>query len=223
MKILIIEDELRIVESIKKGLELNGYAVDYTTDATEGYDLAQSEDYGLIILDLLLPGMSGYDVCQKLREEKNHTPIIILTAKDQLEDKLKGFELGADDYLTKPFAFEELLARVKALIRRPKSIVEQVIKVRNLTLNTNTFEVKRSGRSITLSNKEYAILTYLMENPGKILSKDQIIHHIWNYEDEVLPNTVEVFIRNLRLKLDAPFKKEKPMIKTVRGFGYKIG
>jgi DNA-binding response OmpR family regulator len=222
MRILVVEDEHRIAHAIQKGLTQETYAVDVAYTGTDGYDLASTEEYDLIILDLMLPGMDGITLCSTLRKEKNHTPILILTAKGQIEDKVKGLDVGADDYLTKPFAFEELLARVRALGRRPKQALSETLHVRNLTLSTTEFSVKRGTTDIQLSQKEFALLEYLMRNAKKICTKDQIIAHVWNYDADILPNTVEVYIRNMRLKIDNTFPHEKPLIHTVRGFGYKI-
>lgn len=222
MRILVVEDEHLIANSIKKGLEQERYAVDVAYTGNDGYDLAATEDYDLIILDLMLPGMDGVTICKQLRKEHIHNPILMLTAKGQTNDKVAGLDAGADDYLTKPFAFKELLARVRALTRRPKSSLDSVLKLSDLQLNTKSFAVKRKNKTIQLSNKEFSILEYLMRNPNKILTKDQIIAHVWDYDADILPNTVEVNIKNLRNKIDRPFKNSKPLIKTVRGFGYKL-
>lgn len=223
MRILVVEDEHKIANSIKKGLEQETYAVDVAYDGNEGYDLAAGEEYDAIILDLMLPGMDGLDICKQLRKEKIHTPILVLTAKGQLEDKVRGLNCGADDYLTKPFAFEELLARIRALVRRPPTANGIVLKVADLRLNTLNYEVKRAGKLIRLSNKEYALLEFLLHHPNRVFTKDQIIGHVWNYDADILPNTVEVFIGYLRKKIDRSFKNKPPLIHTVRGFGYKIG
>jgi DNA-binding response OmpR family regulator len=174
-------------------------------------------------LDRLLPGMEGLQICKKLREQKNHTPVLILTAKGQIADKVEGLEGGADDYLVKPFAFEELLARIRALARRPKKTLETVLKLGDLSLNVKTYEVKRKEALIQLSSKEFALLEYLLRHKNEILTKEQIINHVWNYESNILPNTIEVYIGYLRNKIDKPFKKSPKLIHTVRGFGYKIG
>lgn len=224
MRVLVVEDEHKIANSIKKGLEQESYAVDVAYDGKYGFDLAASEDYDLIILDLLLPKMDGIELCQKLRKEENvHTPILMLTAKGQLDDKVNGLNAGADDYLVKPFAFAELLARIRALTRRPKNSLSSVLTVKDLSLDTLTFEAKRAGQEIKLSKKEFALLEYLLGHQGKILTKEQIINHVWNYDADVLPNTVEVYIGYLRSKIDKPFKNKPPLVQTVRGFGYKIG
>lgn len=214
----MVEDEHKIANSIKKGLEQESYAVDVAYTGNDGYDLAASESYDLLILDVMLPEVSGVEICQKLRASNVHTPILMLTARGQISDKVEGLNSGADDYLTKPFAFEELLARVKALGRRPKNSTGSVYKVSDLTLNTISYEVFRGGKKINLSSKEFAFLEYLMRNVNQVLSKEQIIEHVWDYDSDVLPNTVEVFIGYLRNKIGKP-----DLIKTVRGFGYKIG
>lgn len=223
MRILIVEDEHKIANSIKKGLEQELFAVDVAYDGTKGYDFASSEDYDMIILDRLLPGIDGLEICVRLRENGIHTPILLLTAKGQVTDRVEGLDAGADDYLVKPFAFEELLARIKALIRRPRDLVEQVLTIENLSLNVTTFEVKRDNASIQLSSKEFSLLEYLMRHSNKVVTKDQIINHVWDYDANILPNTVEVYIKLLRNKIDKPFQANTALIHTVRGFGYKIG
>jgi DNA-binding response OmpR family regulator len=222
MKILVVEDEHRIANTIKEGLEQERYTTDVAYDGESGYDLASTEDYDVIILDLMLPKIGGLEICRKLRQEHIHAPVLMLTAKGQIQDKIKGFDSGADDYLAKPFSFEELLARLRALSRRPKKILSNVLKIKDLSLNLNDFKVKRNGRNIELTRKEFSLLEYLMRNSGRVLKKEQIISHIWDYESDVLLNTVEVYIRNLRNKIDRPFSDQKPLIHTVRGFGYKL-
>lgn len=222
MKILIVEDEYKIANSIKRGLEQEGYAVDVAYDGVEGYDLASSENYDAIVLDLMLPEMDGLTICRKLREERNHTKILILTAKGQIGEKVEGLNSGADDYLVKPFAFTELVARIKALTRRPRETLNPVLSVDGLTLNTLSYEVKRDEKEIFLTHKEFSLLEYFMRHPGKILNKDQIIGNVWGYDDDILPNTVEVYVGYLRNKIDKPFPKKKKLIHTMRGFGYKF-
>jgi len=216
MRILVVEDEHRIANNIKKGLQQERFAVDVAYDGQAGLDMASVETYDLIILDLMLPGMDGMEICKKLREGANHTPILVLTAKGELDDKVEGLNSGADDYLVKPFAFAELLARVKALARRPKDSIGTKLQASDLTLDTLTYEVKKAGKKIALSRKEFSLLEYLLRHKGKVVSKDQIIHSVWDYEADILPNTVEVFMGYLRGKIG------KELIKTVRGFGYKI-
>jgi len=223
MKILIIEDEHKIANSLKKGFEQERFITDIAYDGTTGYDLAASEEYDAIILDRLLPGMNGMTICKNLRQKQIHTPILLLTAKGQINDRVEGLNAGADDYLTKPFAFEELLARIKAILRRPKKATTEMLQVVDLILNTTTFEVERAGNQIYLSQKEFMFLEYLMRHANKILTKDQIINHVWDYDSSILPNTVEAYMKNLRNKIDKPFSNKKPLLHTHRGFGYMIG
>jgi len=166
--------------------------------------------------------MTGFEICKRLRAEKNHTPILLLTAKDQSRDIVLGLNSGADDYLAKPFSFEVLLARIHALLRRPAATINDTLEVGDLTLNVTTKDVQRSGQKISLSTKEFALLEYLMRNKNQVLSKNNIISHVWNFDADVLPNTVEVFIAYLRNKVDKPFKDQPSIIETVRGFGYKV-
>ena len=223
MRILIVEDEHRIANSIKKGLEQERYAVDVAYTGTDGYDLASTEDYDLILLDIMLPEMNGIEICKELRKNKIHIPILMLTAKGQTEDKVVGLDAGADDYMTKPFSFDELLARVRALTRRKGTIVNTNLSVEDLVLDKKLFSVKRDGQEIKLSSKEFSLLEYLLANKKTIVTKDQIITHVWDYDADILPNTIEVYIKNLRNKIDKPFNNKKPLINTIRGFGYKIG
>lgn len=220
MRILIVEDEHKIANSIKQGLEQEKYTVDVAYNGTSGYDLAHSENYDLIILDSMLPFINGIEIIKKLRFEQIHTPILMLTARGQIEDKIEGLDTGADDYVTKPFAFTELLARIRALIRRPKKTIGLVLKVDDLTVNTNTYMVRRNNKIIKLSSKEYALLEYLIRHKNQIIKKEQIINHVWNYDSNILPNSVEVYIKHLRDKIDKNFPKK--LIQTIRGFGYKI-
>jgi DNA-binding response OmpR family regulator len=223
MRILVVEDEHRIANSIKKGLEQEKYVVDVAYTGPDGFDLASTEDYDGIILDIMLPEMNGIEICRELRKNKIHIPILMLTAKGQTEDKVKGLDAGADDYMTKPFSFDELLARVRALTRRKGIIVNINLSVEDLVLDKKLFLVKRNGQEIKLSSKEFSLLEYLIANKNTIVTKDQIIAHVWNYDADILPNTIEVYIKNLRNKIDKPFNNRKPLINTVRGFGYKIG
>ena len=222
MKILVVEDEQRVAHYIKKGLEMKSYIVDLAYNGVDGYDFAISESYDLIILDRLLPEMNGIEVCSRLRKNKVHTPILMLTALDAVDERVTGLEAGCDDYLGKPFAFSELFARIKVLTRRPKVLVSEVLKVDDLTLNTNTYEVKRDQTIINLSRKEYDLLGFLLRNRGKVFSKEQLITEVWPYDSEVLSNTAQVYIRYLRDKIDRNFPKKKTLIKTIRGFGYTI-
>ena len=220
MRVLVVEDEHRIANAIKQGLEQESFAVDVAYEGKTGLDLGIGETYDIIILDRLLPEMDGLEICRRLRENKIHTPVLFLTAKGQVADRVEGLNAGADDYLVKPFAFEELLARVRALQRRPKHTVGQVLTLADLSLDLTNFEVQRGGQTIHLSSKEFALLEYFLRHPNKILTKEQIINHVWNYDAEILPNTVEVYVGYLRNKIDKSFKK--PLLHTIRGFGYAL-
>ncbi len=222
MRALVIEDEHRIANALKRGLQQERYAVDVAYTGTTGYDLALSEEYDIILLDVMLPEMDGFTICRKLRDQQVHTPILLLTAKGQTTDTITGLDAGADDYLTKPFAFTELLARMRALTRRPKKTSSPKLVVGDLVLVPSEFSTARAGKAIKLSNKEFALLEYLMRHPKQIVSKQQIIAHVWNYDADILPNTVEVYIRNLRKKIDHRFPEQPALLHTVRGFGYKI-
>jgi DNA-binding response OmpR family regulator len=220
MKILVIEDEHRIANALKEGLEQESYAVDVAYDGEQGYLSASADNYDIILLDVMLPIMDGYTVCKKLRAEGNHTPVLMLTARDQVGDIVHGLDNGADDYLPKPFSFDVLLARIRALMRRPNQSIGEAFEVADLKLDPNARRVERAGKEIRLSSKEYAILEYLMRNNNKVLSKDQIIAHVWDFDSDILPNNVEVFINYLRRKIDKPFKKQ--LLHTIRGFGYRL-
>lgn len=223
MKILVIEDEQHIADYLKKGLELKAHVVDLAYNGLEGFDLASNEEYDVIILDRMLPELDGIQVCQKLREEKNMTPILMLTAKTEVTDRVDGLDAGADDYLGKPFAFVELLARIKALARRPKNVIGTKLTEDNLTLDTKNYEVVRAGEIINLSKKEFSLLEFLMRNSRQVLTKEQLTERVWNYESDVLPNTAQVYLGYLRTKIDKNFPKEKQLINTIRGFGYRFG
>lgn len=220
MRILIVEDEVKLAHAIKRALELQKYTVDITYDGTQGYDLASTESYDLIILDVMLPGMVGTEICSALRRENIQTPILMLTAKGQVSDKTTGLDAGADDYMVKPFSLEELFSRIRALIRRANKNNDSILTVKDLSLDPASLKVKRAGKEISLSTKEFAVLEYLMRNKNKVLTKSQIVSNVWNYDADVLLTTVEVHIKNLRDKVDKPFKE--PLINTVRGFGYEI-
>jgi two-component system OmpR family response regulator len=223
MRILVIEDEPKIAGAIKQGLELKGFAVDMVHDADSGYAYGSDADYDAIVLDRMLPGsMDGADLCQKLRTEGITTPIIMLTARGTIGDRVSGLDAGADDYLVKPFSFDELTARVRALLRRPPQHVGTVLSVGDLQLDSVGFTVKRGDTEIKLSHKEFALLEYLMHHPGQIITKDMIIQHVWDEESDILPNTIEVYIGYLRNKIDRPFPKATPLLQTIRGFGYKL-
>ena len=220
MRILLIEDDIAISRLLKEGLEDESYAVDVAHDGGEGYRTASADEYDVIILDIMLPEMDGYEVCRALRKDGNKTPILMLTARDAERDIVEGLDTGADDYLAKPFSFDVLLARIRALLRRPNEKLEEILQVGDLKLDPSLKKVTRASQEITLTAKEYGVLEYLMRNKGKVLSKEQIISHVWDFDADVLPNNVELFIMFLRRKIDKPFKSK--LIHTVSGFGYKL-
>lgn len=220
MRVLLIEDDVTIARLLKEGLEDESYAVDVVHDGNEGYRTAVADEYDVIILDIMLPGMNGYEVCRALRNDGNKTPILMLTARDTERDIVEGLDTGADDYLAKPFSFDVLLARIRALLRRPNEKLEEILQVGDLKLDPSSKKVTRASQEINLTAKEYGVLEYLMRNKGKVLSKEQIISHVWDFDADVLPNNVELFIMFLRRKIDKPFKSK--LIHTVSGFGYKL-
>lgn len=221
MKILLVEDEIKLAKAIKRGLEPESMHVDIFNDGPSGLAAALSDDYDLLILDRMLPGgVDGDEIIKRAREAKIKAPILMLTAKAQIKDRVSGLNIGADDYLTKPFVFDELVARVRALARRPYTNLGPVLKVGELSLNPATKEVIHQGQEISLSLTEFNLLEYLMRNAGQVLTKDMIINSAWDSDSDVLPNTVEVYIKYLRNKIDKPFGAN--LIKTVRTFGYKI-
>jgi heavy metal response regulator len=221
MRILVVEDERKISAYVKRGLEEQGYAVDIAYTGTDAIDWAEAVPYDLIILDLMLPKMDGLSVCEVMRKKGDVTPILMLTARDAIDDRVAGLDAGADDYLVKPFALKELLARVRALMRRladaPKS---PLLKIADLELDTLTRYVNRGGKSIKLTAKEYAVLECLMREPERVLTRTMIAEHVWNYDVYNQSNVVDVYIRNLRRKIDDGF--DLKLIHTVRGAGYRI-
>ena len=223
MRIVVIEDEVKIAQAIKRGLELKGYAVDAVYDADSGLAYALDPDYDLVILDRMLPGsLDGVELCRRVRADGRQVPILMLTARGTIGDRVEGLNSGADDYLVKPFSFDELTARVKALLRRPPQHVGTVMKLDDLSLDTANYLVKRGNVAIKLSGKEYALLEYLLNSPGRVVTKDMIISHVWDEDADILPNTVEVYIGYLRNKIDRAFPQSRQLLHTVRGFGYKL-
>lgn len=220
MRLLVVEDEPRISKFICQGLSEAGYAVDATYDGREANEYALAADYDLIILDIMLPGIDGLSLLKQWRANGNHTPVLLLTARDSLEDRVDGLDTGADDYLVKPFAFPELLARVRALLRRPPLQTDNVIKISDLVLDNKTHEVRRGGHLIELSQREFMLLNYLMRHPNQVLSRTQIAEHIWNFDFASDSNIVDVYIGYLRRKIDRNFTPA--LIRTVRGMGYRI-
>lgn len=222
MRILLIEDQEKLATSIKKFFKLAGFAVDICDNSDTGYSFASTEDYDCLIIDRMLPGQyEGLELVQKLRAEKNNTPILILTARGKLIDKVQGLNFGADDYLVKPFELAELLARVKALLRRPSNTMQDnKLTINKISIDLDQKKCLANGREINFTPKEFALLEYLMRNPNKTLSKESIINHVWDYDADILDNTVEVFIAFLRQKLKKSGTDK--YIKTIRGFGYTI-
>ena len=221
MRILIVEDEKKLCELIERALKAERYAVDTANDGAAGWALANTYDYDLVILDLMLPGLTGGEILQRIRLKNQQVPILILTARDATEEKVRNFEAGADDYLTKPFAFAELLMRVKALLRRGSVTRSSVLRVGDLEVDRLSQHVRRGGKRIELTPKEYALLEYLAANPGRVFSRTMIIEHVWDQSFEGLTNIVDVYVRHLRSKVDDPFPTK--LIRTVRGVGYGLG
>ena len=220
MRILVVEDEKKIADFVKRGLREEGYAVDVAYDGKEGYLLASANDYDIIILDLMLPQMDGVTVCKKLREAKVKSPIIMLTAKDTVQDKVIGLDSGADDYVTKPFSFEELLARMRAVLRKEEARGATKLQAADLVLDLVAHKVARGGNEIELTTKEYALLEYLMRNAGTIVTRTMISEHVWDIDFDTFTNVIDVYINYLRNKIDHGYKKK--LIHTVRGRGYLL-
>jgi two-component system OmpR family response regulator len=223
-RLLLVEDDERIARFVKRGLEAEGYSIEIADNGEDGLELARTGDYPLMILDRMLPGMDGIEVCDTLRRERSPCLVLMLTAKDSLQDKVRGLHVGADDYLTKPFAFDELLARIRALLRRSRPGREQgsaeILRVGDLLLDGATRKARRGEREITLTVKEYMLLAYLMENAGQVVSRARILSNVWGYSFDPGSKVVDVYVRYLRQKVDDG--EAKPLIKTVRGFGYTI-
>jgi DNA-binding response OmpR family regulator len=221
MRVLLIEDERKVADFIARGLRAERFAVDVAYDGTSGWEMASTADYDLIILDLMLPGVSGTELLKRFRRKGGNAAVLVLTARDATADKVENFEAGADDYLTKPFAFAELKVRVRALLRRQPSTRNNVLRVGDLELDRVGQQVRRAGRRIELTSKEYALLEYLASHAGRVLSRTMIIEHVWDESFEGLTNIVDVYVRHLRSKVDDPFPTK--LIRTVRGAGYSIG
>ncbi|TAL12493.1 MAG: response regulator transcription factor [Nitrospirae bacterium] len=220
MRILVVEDEAKVASFVRRALEEESYAVDVCDDGAKGLELALAGCYDLIVLDLMLPGMPGLEVLKALRKEQVTAPVLILTARSELDQKVKGLDAGADDYLTKPFAIEELVARVRALLRRGTGEAAGVLQVGDLALNPATREVTRGGQRIELTAKEYALLEYLMRNAGRVLTRPMIAEHVWNQDFDTFTNVIDVYVNYLRNKIDRG--QERKLIQTVRGSGYTL-
>jgi heavy metal response regulator len=220
MRILVIEDEKKVATFIKKGLVEEHYAVDTAFDGEEGLYLSEINEYDLIVLDLMIPKIDGFGVLKKIRERKNNVPILVLTAKDSIDDTVRGLDAGCDDYLTKPFAFAELLARIRALLRRDKKEKESVLRIADLSLSIVTHKVMRQGKEIELTSKEYALLEYFMRNPEKVLTRTMISEHVWDYHFDSNTNVIDVYVNYLRKKIDKDF--DPKLIHTIRGIGYMM-
>lgn len=218
MRILVVDDEKKIASFIQRGLKENHYVVDVAYDADTALETAVINPYDLIILDIMLDGKDGIAVCEQLRKDKVNTPVLMLTARDSVRDKVRGLDAGADDYLTKPFAFDELLARVRALLRRESPEKNNMLKVSDLELNQLTREVKRDSRVITLTAKEYALLEYFMLNANQVITRTMISEHVWKEDFDSFTNVIDVYVKHLRNKVDKGFNSS--LIKTVRGVGY---
>jgi heavy metal response regulator len=218
MRILVIEDEKKVANFIKKGLEEEHYAVDTAYDGEIGLYMAETNEYDLIVLDLMIPQIDGWEVLKRIRNNKNNVPILVLTAKDSVEDIVRGLDSGCDDYLTKPFEFIEFLARTRALLRREKIEKEPLLKMADLTLSPVTHKVMRRGKEIELTSKEYALLEYFMRNPNKVLTRTMISEHVWDYHFDSMTNVVDVYVNYIRKKIDKGF--EPKLIHTIRGVGY---
>jgi two-component system copper resistance phosphate regulon response regulator CusR len=220
MRVLIVEDEKKVAAFIKKGLEEETYAVDVAYNGEDGLHMGMENQYDLIILDLMLPVINGLEVLSRLRENKTDTPILLLTAKDSVEDKVTGLNTGADDYLTKPFAFSELLARIRVLLRRGKAETKTVLQIKGLSLDLVGHKVKRDDEEIELTGKEYSLLEYFMRNQGKVLTRTMIAEHVWDYNFDSITNVIDVYVNYLRNKIDTGH--EPRLIHTVRGVGYVL-
>ncbi|MCL5107986.1 MAG: response regulator transcription factor [Chloroflexi bacterium] len=220
MRILVVEDEKQLAGILKRGLQEHGYATDTADDGEDGLSLAETSEYDLIVLDVMLPGLSGLEVARTLRARRINTPILMLTARDAIDDRVAGLDSGADDYLIKPFAFRELVARIRALLRRDDLVKDPVLRVADLEMDTVSREVRRAGQLVPLASKEYAVLEYLVRNPNRVLTRTQIAEHVWNYDFTAMSNVVDVYIRYLRRKLDDGH--EPRLIHTMRGTGYQL-
>ena len=217
---LVVEDEPKLAEALQRGLEEQGYAVDVAHDGPNAFDLASVESYDLIVLDVMLPGLDGFELCRQLRAAGRRAPVLMLTARDAVDDRVTGLDSGADDYLVKPFAFRELLARVRALLRRDGQSRDPILRVGDVELDPVTHVVKRGGQAVDLTAKEYAILEYFLRNPNRVLTRTQIAEHVWDYDFAAMSNVIDVYIGYLRRKLADD--REPRLLRTIRGTGYQL-
>jgi two-component system OmpR family response regulator len=220
VRVLVVEDEVKMIRAVRRGLEQEGYAVDTASDGDEGLYLAMENDYDAIVLDVMLPGIDGFEVCRRLRAERRWAPVLMLTARDAVADRIGGLDVGADDYLVKPFAFGELLARLRALIRRGGVERPAVLCAGDVVLDPAGHSVTRAGQRVELSAREFALLEFLMRHPGEVVSRTAILEHVWDYGYDGLSNVVDVYVGYLRRKLEQPFGRT--LIRTVRGVGYAL-
>jgi two-component system OmpR family response regulator len=221
VRVLIVEDEVKMARAVRRGLEHEGYAVEVATGGDDALFRATEDEFDAIVLDVMLPGMDGFAVCETLRRRGRWVPVLMLTARDDVEDRIRGLDVGADDYLVKPFAFGELLARLRALLRRGATERPTVLQVEDVLLDPAAHMVTRGDRRVPLSTREFALLEFLMRHPGQVLSRSRILEHVWDYNYEGFSNVVDVYVGYLRKKLERPFGR--PLIHTVRGVGYAVG
>jgi two-component system OmpR family response regulator len=220
MRILLVEDEVKMARALRRGLEQEGHTVDVSVDGEDGLSKASEYDFDAVVLDVMLPGRDGFSICRELRANGRWSPVLMLTARDAVEDRIRGLDAGADDYLVKPFAFGELLARLRALVRRGPTERPSVISVGDVELDPAAHSVTRSGRAVDLSAREFSLLEFLMRHPGEVLSRARILEQVWDYSYSGFSNVVDVYIAYLRRKLERPFGR--PLIRTVRGVGYVL-
>jgi two-component system OmpR family response regulator len=220
MRALLVEDDVKMARSLRRGLEREGYAVEVAEDGEGALRRASEDEFDVVVLDVMLPGRSGFAVCQELREAGRWVPVLMLTARDAVEDRIRGLDAGADDYLVKPFSFGELLARLRALVRRGPSERPAVLTTGDVTLDPAAHLVSRAGVAVELSSREFALLEFLMRHPGEALSRTRILEHVWDYNYAGFSNVVDVYVGYLRRKLERPF--DRPLIRTVRGVGYAL-
>jgi two-component system, OmpR family, response regulator len=220
MRVLVVEDETKMARALRRGLEQEGHAVDLAADGEVGLRLATERDYDVVVLDVLLPGRDGFAVCAELRARRRWVPVLMLTARDAVQDRIRGLDVGADDYVVKPFSFAELLARLRAMVRRGPAERPPVLEVGDLTLDPATHTVTRSGLPVELSAREFSLLEFLMRHPDEVVSRARILEHVWDYNYAGFSNVVDVYVGYLRRKLERPFGR--PLIRTVRGVGYGL-